>query len=226
MHVCVRLGVCHSCRYNTAEKSRRRRTRAPLGAFSLHTQTTVGRATAAAGSPASGESGRPTWLKFTCRHLPLARQASFVRDPCGFKARQENGGQRAPDNRPAEQAPTDTGNQEMKEGKEVKPNVPSIELTPKAHRCQTQHGEQKTKNTQRCEKTSSWLFTCHFGPFRDLKAPAPCLESETNEGKVEKLSGQILTSRNSFCWAKSMQGKERKNGKGEERMRRAHALQS
>lgn len=72
----------------------------------------------------------------------------------------------------------------MKQGKEVKPNVPSIELTPKVHRCQTQHGRKKKKTPtlrSHCEKRSSSLFTCHCGPFGDLKAPAPCLESETNE---------------------------------------------
>lgn len=35
-----------------------------------------------------------------------------------------------PDNTPAALALAYTGNQEMKQGKEVKPNEPSIELTP------------------------------------------------------------------------------------------------
>lgn len=78
----------------------------------------------------------------------------------------------------------------MKQGKEVKPNVPSIELTPKVHRCQTQHGRKKKNPTlcSHCEKRSSSLFTCPCGPFGDLEAPAPCLESETNEGEEEKFA--------------------------------------
>lgn len=66
----------------------------------------------------------------------------------------------------------------MKQGKEVKPNVPSIELTPKCTEQKQEGGKKKT-----ARKKSSSLFTC--GPFGDFKAPAPCLESETNGGQGE-----------------------------------------
>lgn len=75
----------------------------------------------------------------------------------------------------------------MKQGKEVQLNVPSIELTPK-YADVRQNTEKEKKNPtlcSHCEKKSSSLFT--RGPFGEFKAPALCLESETNEDKEEKL---------------------------------------